>query len=74
MLDVITCRPRVILISERVNWLRGRVARGFFPLIYVGERNLQGLIEKCHESREKFVYFRDKFGMMKNVSFVEREC
>jgi hypothetical protein len=28
----------------------------------------------CHESREKFVYFIEKIGMMKNVSLVEREC
>jgi hypothetical protein len=34
----------------------------------VGERHLQGLIDKCHESRAKFVYFRDKLGMqMTNI-------
>jgi hypothetical protein len=38
--------------------------RGSFPSIQVGERHLQGLIEKCHDSRVKFVYFRDKFDMM----------
>jgi hypothetical protein len=48
--------------------------RGIFPSIQVGERHLQGLIDKCHESRVKFVYFRDKLGMMQNVSLVEREC
>jgi hypothetical protein len=48
--------------------------RGGFPSIQVGERHLQGLIDKCHESREKFLYFRDKNGMMQNVSLVEREC
>jgi hypothetical protein len=48
--------------------------RGSFPSIQVGERHLQGQIDKCHESRVKFVYFRDKLGMMNNVSRVEREC
>jgi hypothetical protein len=45
-----------------------------FSLVQVGERHLPRLAYKCHESRVKFVYFRDKLGMMKNVSLVEREC
>jgi hypothetical protein len=48
--------------------------RGSFPSVHVGERHLPRLTDMCHESREKFVYFRDKHGMMKNVSLVEREC
>jgi hypothetical protein len=40
----------------------------------VGERHLPGLTDMCHESRVKFVYFRDKLGMMQNVSLAEREC
>jgi hypothetical protein len=48
--------------------------KGIFPLIQVGERHLQRLIDRCHESRVKFVYFIDKLGMMQNVSLVEREC
>jgi hypothetical protein len=70
----ITCIPRVSLISERVNWLRGRDRRRSFSSIQVGERRLPRLIDKCHESRVKFVYFKDKLGMMQNVSLVEREC
>jgi hypothetical protein len=31
MLDAITCGPRVSLISERVNWLRGRATEGVSP-------------------------------------------
>jgi hypothetical protein len=38
--------------------------RGSFPSVQVGERHLPGLIDMCHESRVKFVYFRDKLGMM----------
>jgi hypothetical protein len=45
-----------------------------FSSFQVGERRLQRLTYKCHESRVKFVYFKDKLGMMKNVSLVEREC
>jgi hypothetical protein len=48
--------------------------RGSFPLIQVGERHLQELIDKWYESRMKFVYFIDNLGMMQNVSLVEREC
>jgi hypothetical protein len=48
--------------------------RGIFPSIQVGERHLPRLIDMFHEYREKFVYFRDKLGMMQNVSLVEREC
>ena len=32
-----------------------------FPSIQVGESHLPKLTDKCHESRVKFVYFRDKF-------------
>jgi hypothetical protein len=69
MIDAITCEPRMSLISERVSWLRGS-----FPSNQVGERHLQGLIDMCHESRAKFVYLRDKLGMIQNVSLVESEC
>jgi hypothetical protein len=43
-------------------------------LVQVGERCLPRLTDKCHESRVKFVYFKDKSGMLQNVSLVEREC
>jgi hypothetical protein len=59
MLDAITCGPRVSLISERVNWLRGRVAQKEFPL-GSGGRETSPKTDRCHESRVKFVYFRDK--------------
>jgi hypothetical protein len=42
--------------------------------VHVGERCLPRLTDKCHESRVKFVYFKDELGMMQNVSLVEREC
>jgi hypothetical protein len=74
MLDAITCGPRVSLISERVSWLRGRAIEGVPPQVQVGERHLPGLTDRCHESRVKFVYFRDKLGVMQNVSLTEREC
>jgi hypothetical protein len=45
-----------------------------FPSNQVGGRHLQGMIDRCHEYRVKFVYFIDKLGMMQNVSLVEREC
>jgi hypothetical protein len=48
--------------------------RKSFPLVQVGERHLPRLIDKCHESRVKFVYFIENLGMMQNVSLVEREC
>jgi hypothetical protein len=48
--------------------------RRSFPSVQVGERHLPRLTDKCHESRVKFVYFRDKLGMMQNVSLIEREC
>jgi hypothetical protein len=50
------------------------ISRGSFPLVHVGEIHLPILTDKCHESRVKFVYFRDKNCMMNNVSLVEREC
>jgi hypothetical protein len=31
--------------------------RGSFPSVQVGEKHLPRLTYKCHESREKFVYF-----------------
>jgi hypothetical protein len=34
--------------------------RRSFPSVQVGERHLPRLTYKCHESRVKFVYFRDK--------------
>jgi hypothetical protein len=48
--------------------------RRSFSSVQVGERRLPRLTDKCHESRVKFVYFRDKLGMMQNVSLIEREC
>jgi hypothetical protein len=74
MLYAITCRPRVSLISERVNWLKRESRIRSFSSVQVGERRLPRLTDKCHESRVKFVYFRDKLGMMQNVSLIEREC
>jgi hypothetical protein len=49
----------VSLISKRVIWIRGSTIGVFFPLIQVGERHIQGLVEKCHDSRDKFVYFKE---------------
>jgi hypothetical protein len=74
MLYAITCGPRVSLISERDNWLKRESRRRIFSLVQVGERCIPRLTNKCHESRVKFVYFRDELGMMQNVSLVEREC
>jgi hypothetical protein len=34
--------------------------RRSFPSVYVGERHLPRVKDKCHESRVKFIYFRDK--------------
>jgi hypothetical protein len=48
--------------------------RRSFSSVQVGERYLPRLTYKCHESRVKFVYFKDKLGMMHNVSLIEREC
>jgi hypothetical protein len=45
-----------------------------FSSIQVGERCLPRLTNECHESRVKFVYFKDKLGMLQNVSLIEREC
>jgi hypothetical protein len=73
MLDAITCRPKVSLISERLSWLRGRAVERVSPR-FRREIHLQGLIDMCHESREKFVYIRDKLGTMQNISLIEREC
>jgi hypothetical protein len=74
MIYAITCGPRVSLILERVNWLKRESRIRSFSSVQVGERSLPRLTDKCHESRVKFVYFRDKLGMMQNVSLVEREC
>jgi hypothetical protein len=48
--------------------------RGSFPLDSSRRETSPKTNRKCHESRETFVYFRDKLGMMQNVSLVEREC
>jgi hypothetical protein len=48
--------------------------RRSFSSVQVGERHLPRLTDKCHESRERFVYFRENIGMIHNVSLVEREC
>jgi hypothetical protein len=74
MLYVITCIPGVSLISETTNWLKKDIRKRSFSSVQVGERHLPRLTYKCYESRVKFVYFRDKLGMMKNVSLIEREC
>jgi hypothetical protein len=73
MLYSITCGPRVSLISERVNWFKRESHRRIFSLVQVGERCIPRLTYKCHESRVKFVYFRDKLGMMHDFSLVEKE-
>jgi hypothetical protein len=36
------------------------IRRGSFLSVQVGERHLPRLTDRCHESRVKFVYFRDK--------------
>jgi hypothetical protein len=48
--------------------------RRSFPSVQVGERHLPRLTDKCHESRVKFVYLKDKLGIMQNVSLIERGC
>jgi hypothetical protein len=59
----------------RESQLAQRESRGRnFSSVQVGKRHLPRLIDKCHESRVKFVYFRDKLDMMQNVFLVEREC
>ena len=73
MLYAITCGPKVNLL-ERINWLRGRVAEGVSPRFRWERDVAQRIKNKCHESRVKFVYFKDKSGMLQNVSLVEREC
>jgi hypothetical protein len=56
------------------NLIESQLARRSFSSVQVGERHLPRLGDKCHESRVKFVYFRDKLGMLQNVFLVEREC
>jgi hypothetical protein len=44
-----------------------------FSSVQVGERCLPILTDKCHDSRVKFVYFKENIGKMHNISLVERE-
>jgi hypothetical protein len=76
MLYAITCYMRTQSeLDLRESQLAQRESRRrSLSSVQVGERHLPRLIDKCHESRVKFVYFRDKLGMMLNVSLVEREC
>jgi hypothetical protein len=48
--------------------------RRSFSSLQVGERHLPRFTDKIQESRENFVYFIDKLGMMQYVSLIEREC
>jgi hypothetical protein len=41
---------------------------------YPQMRKLQTFSPSLCLRKKKFVYFRDKFGMMQNVSLAEREC
>jgi hypothetical protein len=50
------------------------VQKGAIKLQYIStDENIVGILTKPL-SREKFVYFRDKLGVMHNVSLIEREC
>jgi hypothetical protein len=50
------------------------VQKGAVKLQYISmDENIANILTKPL-SREKFVYFRDKLGVMQNVSLHEREC
>jgi hypothetical protein len=76
MLCAITCymRTQSELDLKETQLAQRESRKRSFSSVKVGERHLPRLTNKCHESRVKFVYFRDKLSMMLNVSLIEREC
>jgi hypothetical protein len=50
------------MISERLNWIRGRFdhSKGFPPQVQVVKIHLPGLTDRCHELRRKERSFRGR--------------
>lgn len=61
-------------IEIRYHFIRDMVQKGAVRLQYIStDEQIANILTKPL-SRVKFVYFRDKLGVMENVSLVEREC
>ena len=58
----------------RYHFIRDLVQRGTLKLQYIRTDEQIADILTNPLTTTKFVYFRDKLGMAKNTSLVEREC
>jgi hypothetical protein len=61
-------------IEIKYHFIRDMVQKGSVNLQYVSTDKQNANILAKPLSKAKFVYFRDKLGMMQNVSLAEREC
>ena len=58
----------------RYHFIRDLVKRGAMKLQYIcTDEQITDILTKP-QSASKFVYFRDKLGMVENASLTEREC
>jgi hypothetical protein len=61
-------------IEIKYHFIQDMVQKGAVKLQYIStDEQIADILTKPL-SREKFVYFRDKLGVMQNVSLAEREC
>jgi hypothetical protein len=61
-------------IEIKYHFIRDVVQRGAVKLQYIRTDEQVADILTKPLSRLKFVYFRDKLGLVENVSLAEREC
>jgi hypothetical protein len=61
-------------IEIKYHFIRDMVQKGVVKLQYIStDEQIEDILTKPM-SKAKFKYFKDKFGMMQNVSLTKREC